>query len=151
MKIIDYDKIIGATVNAVYVDKRGQENLLLSTDMGYFLLVTYGDCCSMTFVSDIIRCDLGKIVSVETIPLEEDILPYREPRQEYDSVFGLRFCLEPIEGRYGQELSQSITIGFRNSSNGYYGGWIDGLQHLEEVNLEDYIRVDGRSLPIIFE
>lgn len=79
---------------------------------------TEGDCCSESWWADGVQLDSlrgGKVVSIEE--LEMPSLPYgvedNRSRQESDQLYGYR-----VDTNKGS--SQFI---FRNSSNGYYGGW----------------------------
>jgi hypothetical protein len=106
-----YSVFINATENVIYFD--------CGPDMfiGYTAL---GDCCSESWIADIFHfsnlCE--KVLAVEEIPLDSYNVEDNRGRQEYDQVYGYRFITEQ-----GQAI-----LSFRNSSNGFYGGWLEPLK-----------------------
>lgn len=82
-----------------------------------------GDCCSESWVADILGVEAlrgGTVASVEDSPLEEDYdLEDGRCRRECDKVYGYRLVTD--KGR--------ADIIFRNSSNGYYGGWLNSIDY----------------------
>lgn len=81
------------------------------------------DCCSESWVEHVDAPIDGLTVEKVTETSAED-LGYGT-RQEYDQVWFLRVAGAE---RY---TSRGCTVEFRNSSNGYYGGWVNW--RLEEV------------------
>lgn len=85
----------------------------------------YGDCCSESYFSEIwnIKDMIGKeILEVEELQLMPGDAPIRKSRQEHDSIYGYR--LKSKADDY-YDTSNNMTVIFRNSSNGYYGGNIE--------------------------
>jgi hypothetical protein len=104
----------------------------------------FGDCCSNSYFHDFFGVkkllENGPVVSAESVKLQPgdpghykpaplkdpeaqavmDALVNRDDDDEYClKVYGFRFVTEhPTWGE------QSSVIAFRNSSNGYYGGWM---------------------------
>ena len=95
------------------------------------------DCCSNTWIEDIIAPEfaLGSpVLRTGDIDLPEEFRTpsktgnYEEEMQYYG------FFIETAIGR--------CTLAYRNSSNGYYGGWLtwDGEEH--------YAGVFGQQIPV---
>jgi len=92
----------------------GLQSLTIDTD---------GDCCSESWFADIISPQLligAPVTSAEEIPLPKQLKNSQydnqsRTRQEEDRIY----CIQ-IETTKGV-----CDIIFRNSSNGYYGGWAD--------------------------
>jgi hypothetical protein len=119
------------------VEIGGQEGFLrFITDIVPVVYSTYGDCCSETWFSEIMRID--NLINHTVSEVKELYLPqYQDDkgRQEVDRIYGFSIATE----------AGHATIVFRNSSNGYYGGscdldqgrsktvtdWIS-LKHLED-------------------
>jgi len=80
------------------------------------MYVAYGTCCSETWFADIIGVEalLGATVTnVEAVPMES--VEDGRSRQEHDEFYGVK--LTTTKGY--------VDIVYRNSSNGYYGGYIE--------------------------
>ncbi len=113
-KLID---LIGTTVESIWVEE-GEATLVLQTDAGACTLVVEGDCCSTSWFADFLGVDtlLGQTV----LEVEETAMPDEDPdngarsRQSEDQLYGYRFLT----------LRGYADLIFRNSSNGYYGGWM---------------------------
>lgn len=76
------------------------------------------DCCSQTWMSEILGVNTAlrsKIVKITEPDLSKYNVDDGRGRQGYDSVYGA--CLHTENGG-------CLTIIWRNSSNGYYGGWL---------------------------
>jgi hypothetical protein len=91
----------------------------------------YGDCCSHTWINDILDVSvlLGqRVTGVETLELEQDDYDGDDERDEYIAHYG--FAIKTGMG--------CATIEFRNASNGYYGGSLehyDTRRNEPDVNL----------------
>lgn len=115
------DGFYGEVVTGIFLNKvKDEEMLYLATDRGGgFLFEFFAECCSETWVADIIGVDnlvnkvgqfIREVTTAEGISMPDPC--DGRSRQESDEVFGLRF-------RTSQGTCEII---FRNSSNGYYGG-----------------------------
>jgi hypothetical protein len=90
-----------------------------------------GDCCSETWFENIsgIGALSGNKV-IEIIPREftkEVLESLKAYRQESDELYGYSLKVE-VTHYHGYQSSigyEMVDIDFRNSSNGYYGGWIE--------------------------
>lgn len=104
--------LVGKTIKQVYIS-RGEDFLVVLHDEGHSLYETYGDCCSETWIADLVGVQnlLGhKVLHVEDVAMED--VEDGRTRQEYDQFFGIKIA---TTGGY-------VDIIYRNSSNGYYGG-----------------------------
>ncbi len=115
------NRLVGRVVSAVMVDAETQHYLGFETDKGAVWFEAQGDCCSESWFADIINAKAligNKVMSVRGL---DSIRLGDAPRtrQESDWWYGFE-----VQARWG-----SCIIAFRNSSNGYYGGW---LQDSEE-------------------
>jgi hypothetical protein len=113
--------------------------------------VAHGDCCSESWWADILHgpsCYGARIYAVRELDLRElgsafyeavkthpRLLDPTRTRQEYDQLYG--YELRTARG--------DVTLAFRNSSNGYYGGW---AEHLTADGLADLAR--WRNAPLEF-
>jgi len=119
------EKLIGRKINHLFVSS-GENFLKLDTDKGEMIVEAEGDCCSESWFADIINASL--IFGKEITSVEEEDLPQpsdNRGRQESDAAYGI-----VIKTTGGQ-----CNIVFRNSSNGYYGGWANFL----DMSWESYV------------
>lgn len=108
-------ELIGLKVLRIFVNE-GEDQLLFVTDKGNICYTTYSECCSETWFADIIGTDnlIWSIVKdVEMMDLPE--IKDGRTRQDEDSFYGVK-----IKTQAG--LTDII---YRNSSNGYYGGYLE--------------------------
>jgi hypothetical protein len=111
-------ELIGKTINSVLIDKNEQTVLQFNTSDGPIVYVAFGDCCSYTWFADI--TGFTSLVGQTVLSVDEVELPQPEDgkdernRDEYDQVYG--YNLKTTGGH--------AHIVYRNSSNGYYGGWL---------------------------
>lgn len=77
----------------------------------------YADCCSSTWIEDVINVDaaLGSpVLNAEDIELPEPFCKPTRHNIDEEEMQYYGFAVETANGR--------MTIAYRNSSNGYYGG-----------------------------
>ena len=123
-------------------------SMILHIDDYYLLLNTCGDCCSETYISDIVKnISLKeyptirdskwwkKIVSVDELKLQEWEYEERASRQDEDEIYWIKISLE-----CEWDEPDCITIVYRNSSNWYYGWWMD-IQKFTTRNLLWYSEI----------
>lgn len=117
--------IIWSTLKWIYM--KDEESFILGIWDVFYLYTLYADCCSNTYLSDIIKnISLksypwfeGYIISgYEELDLKEWEYKPRESRQECDTIYWVKILLE-----CEWDEPNSITIIYRNSSNWYYGWW----------------------------
>lgn len=104
--------LVGKTIRKVFIS-RAEDVLIVFHDEGHCYYETYGDCCSETWIADLVGVEnlLGhKVLEVEDVAMED--VDDGRTRQEYDQFFGIKIV---TTGGY-------VDIIYRNSSNGYYGG-----------------------------
>lgn len=124
-------ELLGRTVREMFVNE-DQSLLKFTLDDGEESLIyeTTGDCCSETWFADIIfgyKFFGSKVTEVNELEVPEWLnkLVTRDgrTRQEYDEVYGFQIkCANTNSSVYGSNASECDIV-FRNSSNGYYGGW----------------------------
>jgi hypothetical protein len=134
--------LVGRQVERIYW---GSGAVTFETDQGLVTFEVFGDCCSRSYFHDFIGVEKllvnGPVVAAEQVrllpgdPGHPDPAPLQDreaqavlealspPQDSYEDcvrVYGFRFTTEhPVWGE------QSSVIAFRNSSNGYYGGWME--------------------------
>lgn len=114
-----FNELEGRVIKAVYMD---EDNLQFDTDAGLVSYTVEGDCCSHSFFYDFYGVEKlvgSKVIRVEDVPLDPTDLKAKNDSYEEIKVYGYRIV---FEGEYGE---QSAVFSFRNSSNGYYGGWAE--------------------------
>lgn len=92
--------------------------LAFFTDTDTIAYETLGDCCSTSWFADIVGVDAligATVANVEELPLEDYNTEDGRSRQESDAAYGYKIRTE----------RGYCDIVFRNSSNGYYGGWME--------------------------
>lgn len=116
-------ELIGKIVNRIFVS-RDQYILSFELNDGTFIsYITESDCCSETWFADIVGClslikQPSRYARNITDVRESDMDWYNvndgRERQDYDQAYG--YTIFSNRG--------TCKIAFRNSSNGYYGGYI---------------------------
>jgi hypothetical protein len=121
----DLDGLMDKTIESVLISK---DEGTLAFDVGEDDLIYFqvdGDCCSESWFSDIFCMPnlYSRVIKVEDIELEDK---YKTEdgrcRQESDLVYGYRITT----------MKGVAIISFRNSSNGYYGGWCGQVSATKE-------------------
>lgn len=127
--------LIGKTVKALYLS-HDQADLFVLHNEGMAAYGCYGDCCSETWIADIVGVSglLGHTV-LEAQDIDLPDIQDERCRQEDDRFYGIKLL---TTGGY-------VDIVYRNSSNGYYGGELlretasEDLDVLELIEIkEDY-------------
>lgn len=138
-----FKNVIGHKLVSIHMD---DDHLSLGLEIGcirdiYAVITLNEECCSYSYFHDISGVDqvLGKIiVSITSTGRVSDIdISPNEHDNHDDSVeqYGLRFSAEPEEIEIAGnkiEISRSMIVEFRNSSNGYYGGGIGAVIMTDE-------------------
>lgn len=124
--------LVGKTLTKVEIS---DEYLVFTDTAGeVFSFDVEGDCCSHSYFYDIYhpnRLVRGEpVLEVETIALTD---PDDANARKGDCVvaYGYRIV---TEGKWGD---WSTVVSFRNDSNGYYGGWMNGPSDTRPINLVD--------------
>lgn len=109
-------RLLGEVVERIEVSE-GEACLRLTFKDGCIaIFATEGDCCSDSWWADI--CDVSALVGGRLIAVEQIPLPApadSRTRQEVDEAYGVMFKTD----------RGTATAIYRNSSNGYYGGWCE--------------------------
>lgn len=106
--------LVGHEPRELWVGPEEAEMRLVCAD-GTLVMDTDGDCCSESWWADAIGVKQllagSRVTAAEEIdmPTPED----NRTRQEQDQAYGLKITTD----------RGVCTLVFRNSSNGYYGGW----------------------------
>lgn len=119
--------VVGATVKQIFMD---EDRLVFVTDKGNIGWDVEGDCCSSSYFHDFIGVKKllagNPIVRAGEVSELPDKLEYDDSKDDMYSeciqVYGYEFVTE--DPKYGEVTS---VMAFRNSSNGYYGGWMNRL------------------------
>lgn len=94
----------------------GEDEIRIVTDEGTMGAQAVGDCCSESWFADFTGVDAllnHRVLEVEIVDMDD---PCDDRcRQEVDQVYGYKFKTE----------AGYADLVFRNSSNGYYGGWVE--------------------------
>jgi hypothetical protein len=109
----DFSVLVGKIPYAIWIGPR-EESMLIDTDQGKLYFELAGGCCSESWWSDVrgLSTLMGRpVVSVATEDIEVDD---SRTRQESDDM--TRYTLTTRDGKSEFE--------WRNSSNGYYSGWM---------------------------
>lgn len=111
--------LVGRKILGVQIDAVSQEFFRFDTDEGAVVLKAHGECCSQTWFADLINASdlVGYVItSVEFVDLPPPSKADKRSRSEVDEIYGLKiFTTRGIHA----------YLIFRNSSNGYYGGWVN--------------------------
>lgn len=77
------------------------------------------DCCSQTWIEDVLNPDAAigsEVVNAFSLELPEEFQTPTKTENYEEEMQYYGFAIETAKGRF--------TLAYRNSSNGYYGGWL---------------------------
>lgn len=153
-------ELVGKLVTNVYVSDDDYYMKFDIKDEQPIIYKAYGDCCSETWFADILvgyrfpEEDRKKypleVLSCENLDipewLQEVIVADGRGRQESDTVYGFKLTFKDHAWR--SVVEHDLTIVFRNSSNGYYGGEVilaDQQNKYTKEALEDveWVKIDS--------
>ena len=117
----------GQTITSWTLDRDSDTLVFHTADNKVIEWETIGDCCSSTWFESIEgqECLTGYVVSVEDIELPD--IPAREIAAAVARRLTGQFDYGEHIQYYGIRINTTrgtVIIDYRNSSNGYYGGWI---------------------------
>ena len=132
-------ELVGKLVTGVYVSNTQHFMKFNIKDEPPIIYYADGDCCSETWFADITveygfyreyRKDYPlQVVNCEELDIPEWLHSVIENdgrgRQESDCVYGFKLTFNDLAWKYRE--TNNMTIIFRNSSNGYYGGGVELL------------------------
>ena len=137
----ELQELLGRTVTGLYVSD-DQGLLVVTTDTGTLAFEAEGDCCSESWFADILGVDallMHTVSAVEDVALGDYNVEDGRGRQDEDDVYGHRLTTE----------RGYADIIYRNSSNGYYGGWLNLVTYEQDDPSQDSrlkrILVDWRA------
>ena len=114
-----YDKLISKTVAGLWRSPEGDKVSFGFSDGTFATLATFADCCSETWIADIIGVEA--VIGAEIRQITNMAKSYSEndprSRQDHDEIFGIKI----------QTSAGACDLIFRNSSNGYYNGSIESV------------------------
>ena len=115
-------KLFGTRIDAIRIDRDEQHYLSFDTDAGTVHLEACGDCCSESWFYHIlgVKALLGHTITDIEIVKDDAEPPDDFSRQDYDRIYGVNF----------RTTGGMVDVEFRNSSNGYYGGWLDAVESI---------------------
>jgi len=121
-------RLVNRYITAIYMS---DDRLTFDTDQGPISFEVEGDCCSHSYFFDFYGVENllsnGRVVRTEAVDLQPSDPGYHNPDidDDYDviKVYGYRLTTEHPE--FGEVSS---VFSFRNSSNGYYGGWMEYVE-----------------------
>lgn len=126
-------ELVGKVINGLYVNE-DQSLLKFDTDQGDVIYLAEGDCCSESWFADILfgwKFFHNVAVSVTEIDVPEWVHKLasndKRTRQEYDQVYGFQIVTGSESHSPYESSNATCDVIFRNSSNGYYGGWCELL------------------------
>jgi hypothetical protein len=111
-----WESLIGKEIVAIDVSRGEQALRFRCADGTAVVWDTEGDCCSESWWADGYSLSALRGATVRTaseIELPDYNVEDGRTRQEFDAAYGVRIETEKGGARFA----------FRNSSNGYYGGW----------------------------
>lgn len=119
-----HSKLVGMKVMSMSVEEHGNSMTLMGEQNGEpvtYIGRTEADCCSSSWIegvyeeSSLIGHTITKVEDIDAEMPGGPEQPGGEDSYEYFKYYGLAIYTEA--GRF--------VIDYRNSSNGYYGGWIE--------------------------
>lgn len=101
------------------------------------------DCCSSTWIEDVIAPEAAlesPVLCAGDIELPEEFRTPSKTENYEEEMKYYGFFIETAKGR--------CTLAYRNSSNGYYGGWLtwDGENHYggvfnQQIPVNDFVDI----------
>lgn len=113
-------ELVGKKIKALSINE-DQSMLRFDTDVGPVDFCAFGDCCSESWFADITGVDAligGLVASADEVGMDGYNVNDGRGRQEEDSAYGYKITTD----------KGYADVVFRNSSNGYYGGWIEPVE-----------------------
>ena len=110
------NELVGKSIRSIYVSD-DQRTLSFETDQGTITYDAKGDCCSESWFADITGVSAllgGTVTTAQEISMDGYNVNDGRCRQEKDAAYGVKITTN----------KGYADIVYRNSSNGYYGGWI---------------------------
>lgn len=132
------ETLVGHAVSGVFATAEGRF-LRFDCEDGPHYFEAVGDCCSQSWVAEVLGSVAGQ-GNVESV--EEIDLPALDPESEH-KIYSFYIKARSYGG---------CTVIFRNDSNGYYGGYLEGRTQAEMDRLQrdgevgEFLSVDDEWL-----
>lgn len=126
------EELINKIIYSVWIDHSEQHEMFFETNMGDIAYLAVGDCCSESWFYHVLGADVlinARVLDVKEIPMGQADDGYS--RQDSDQLYCIKITTD----------KGMADIEFRNSSNGYYGGWIEEIDP-NLVSKKFMVRVD---------
>jgi len=132
------DHLVGHTIKEMKIADDNKA-ILFVTNEEEVIAKTYGSCCSSTWIEHVETVKLpAKVIAVEDIEMPD----MGQPSDE-DEVIQYYGCRITTNKGY-------IVIDYRNSSNGYYGGYLswpddsyfDGGVDGQNISSENWVEIN---------
>lgn len=114
----NWKKLEGMYVTEAEIMRSGDRTGVLRLEGNYKLPVFIrgeGDCCSHTWIEDVVNIDALRQARIETV-VERECPDKKEERKEFNVVAFYELVITTSRG--------VAVVDYRNESNGYYGGWL---------------------------
>lgn len=127
----DYKRLIGAPLRSVQLIDDGERLRFTLADDSTLTYTAEGDCCSSSWVEHItvpgnlegaIITEVKESASVEATDEQIAEMEMADKFPDSVSVYHTAFVTDRGE----------IIVEYRNNSNGYYGGWLQGPEEFPE-------------------
>lgn len=109
-----FSELIGHTIDGVFINSDKDVIEFMTSDDKLFTYLAEGDCCSSSWIEHV--NGLAALIGHKVINVVERDMPEAVDDEKYDCLQFYGWTLETAAGRFDIEM--------RNSSNGYYGGYI---------------------------
>lgn len=124
------ESIVGKAITDIYMDD--DYLVFIAADGTVHGFMVEGDCCSHSYFHDFHGVEKlyqnGVVKEVGAIDLDEIEGRIATSNQfDYDEVVAYGFKIVTESPVWGEQTS---VFSFRNSSNGYYGGWMYKTDHI---------------------
>lgn len=120
-------ELLGHKITKVEVEEAGAY-LRISTDRGGLIWYSDGDCCSTTWINDIIGVNL--VLNHQVLEVDEkEVICENDPEHDCLQTYG--FTIKTVNG--------FMDVIFRNASNGYYGGSLELVDRHRNPIVIEYV------------
>lgn len=125
---MELKELVGKKIKQIFMC---EEAIRFVTDTGTLTYEVEGDCCSYSYMYDIygVKNILGKVVTgVKEVELKEGDRSFSTKHNDSDYLKCYGFQIFANDSEFGE---MTCAFSFRNSSNGYYGGYIKNNNSFE--------------------
>jgi hypothetical protein len=149
-------ELVGKTITHIEVSVDGNYYIRFNVENEEpIVYLAEGDCCSESWFAEV----LGAYGALSNKFLVKDVQHMKMPlwavkhvntdgkcRQDFDEVYGYKLSVDVLTTRYNRMLNTyldfsgngTVEIIYRNSSNGYYGGWCELCDNPED---QEWIKI----------